>query len=134
MHVGMVRLGGEKMSKSLGNLVFVHTLLETATTRRPIRLALLAQHYRGVLGLGRRACSTTPRTASSAGGRRARARRGLDAVRARLDDDLDTPGALAAIDEEAAPARSARPPTAGVPKPAASDRRRPAVDALQRAR
>ena len=28
MHVGMVSLGGEKMSKSLGNLVFVHQLLE----------------------------------------------------------------------------------------------------------
>ena len=26
---------------------------------------------------------------------------GLEAVRARLDDDLDTPGAIAAIDEEA---------------------------------
>ena len=28
MHVGMVRLGGVKMSKSLGNLVFVHDLLK----------------------------------------------------------------------------------------------------------
>ena len=27
--------------------------------------------------------------------------RGLEAVRARLDDDLDTPGAIEAIDEEA---------------------------------
>jgi L-cysteine:1D-myo-inositol 2-amino-2-deoxy-alpha-D-glucopyranoside ligase len=45
MHVGMVRLAGAKMSKSLGNLVFVHQLLETHEPAT-IRLALLANHYR----------------------------------------------------------------------------------------
>src|SRR6204780_4664359 len=45
MHVAMVSLYGEKMSKSLGNLVFVGDLLETHEADA-IRLALLSQHYR----------------------------------------------------------------------------------------
>jgi L-cysteine:1D-myo-inositol 2-amino-2-deoxy-alpha-D-glucopyranoside ligase len=43
----MVRLDGEKMSKSLGNLVFVSSLLATGTDPMAIRLAILAHHYRG---------------------------------------------------------------------------------------
>ncbi|MGO9197748.1 MAG: cysteine--tRNA ligase [Acidimicrobiales bacterium] len=99
MHVGMVRLGGEKMSKSLGNLVFVHTLLDTVDPAA-IRLALLSQHYRaswefdGVLL--EIAAARLDRWRSAGEGEGA-----LDEVRARLDDDLDTPGALAAIDEAA---------------------------------
>ncbi|HEY6480538.1 MAG TPA: hypothetical protein VIZ00_10940, partial [Streptosporangiaceae bacterium] len=46
-HAGMVRLGGEKMSKSLGNLVFVSRLREGGTDPMAIRLAILAHHYRG---------------------------------------------------------------------------------------
>ncbi len=45
MHAGMVRLGGTKMSKSLGNLVFVHDLLKD-WEGPAIRLAVLAHHYR----------------------------------------------------------------------------------------
>ena len=45
-HAGMVRLGGEKMSKSLGNLVFVSRLLAGGTDPMAIRLAILAHHYR----------------------------------------------------------------------------------------
>src|SRR3984957_2712619 len=45
-HAGMVRLGGEKMSKSLGNLVFVSRLREAGTDPMAIRLAILAHHYR----------------------------------------------------------------------------------------
>ncbi len=45
MHVGMVRKDGEKMSKSLGNLVFVDQLRETWDPRA-IRLAILEHHYR----------------------------------------------------------------------------------------
>ena len=47
VHAGMVRLDGEKMSKSLGNLVFVSSLLATGTDPMAIRLAILAHHYRG---------------------------------------------------------------------------------------
>ena len=45
-HAGMVRLGGEKMSKSLGNLVFVSRLRADGTDPMAIRLAILAHHYR----------------------------------------------------------------------------------------
>jgi len=41
----MVNYEGEKMSKSLGNLVFVSDLLDRAD-RRAIRLALMRHHYR----------------------------------------------------------------------------------------
>jgi len=44
-HAGMVRLDGEKMSKSLGNLVFVSELVAGGTEPAAIRLALLAHHY-----------------------------------------------------------------------------------------
>jgi L-cysteine:1D-myo-inositol 2-amino-2-deoxy-alpha-D-glucopyranoside ligase len=46
VHTGMVAYAGEKMSKSLGNLVLVSTLTAGGTDPRAIRLALLAQHYR----------------------------------------------------------------------------------------
>jgi L-cysteine:1D-myo-inositol 2-amino-2-deoxy-alpha-D-glucopyranoside ligase len=46
VHAGMVRLDGEKMSKSLGNLVFVSGLLATGHDPMIIRLAILAHHYR----------------------------------------------------------------------------------------
>jgi len=45
LHVGMVRLAGEKMSKSLGNLVLVRNLLG-AYAPNTVRLLLLNHHYR----------------------------------------------------------------------------------------
>src|SRR5215469_6592793 len=45
LHAGMVRLDGEKMSKSRGNLVFVSRLLAAGTDPMAIRLAILAHHY-----------------------------------------------------------------------------------------
>jgi cysteinyl-tRNA synthetase len=45
MHCGMVYLGEEKMSKSLGNLVLVRNLLETHTAAA-VRVLLLSHHYR----------------------------------------------------------------------------------------
>jgi L-cysteine:1D-myo-inositol 2-amino-2-deoxy-alpha-D-glucopyranoside ligase len=45
LHAGMVRLDGEKMSKSLGNLVFVSALLAQGVDPMAVRLALLANHY-----------------------------------------------------------------------------------------
>ncbi|MDA8341716.1 MAG: cysteine--tRNA ligase, partial [Actinomycetota bacterium] len=45
LHVGLVGLDGAKMSKSLGNLVFVHDLLER-NSAASVRLALLGHHYR----------------------------------------------------------------------------------------
>jgi L-cysteine:1D-myo-inositol 2-amino-2-deoxy-alpha-D-glucopyranoside ligase len=104
MHVGMVGLGGEKMSKSLGNLVFVHELLEQGHDPGAIRLALLSQNYRQAwewrdsLLVDAEARLERWRVAGPGGA-------AVDAVRARLDDDLDTPGAVAAIDEEAGAGR-----------------------------
>ena len=49
-HVGLVGLDGTKMSKSLGNLVFVGDLCKEWDPAA-VRLALLAHHYRGGLGL-----------------------------------------------------------------------------------
>lgn len=45
VHVGMVYFQGEKMSKSLGNLVFVRDVLRTQTADA-LRLYLLSHHYR----------------------------------------------------------------------------------------
>ena len=45
-HAGMVGLNGEKMSKSLGNLVFVSRLVGDGEDPMAVRLALLAHHYR----------------------------------------------------------------------------------------
>jgi L-cysteine:1D-myo-inositol 2-amino-2-deoxy-alpha-D-glucopyranoside ligase len=104
LHVGMVRLGGVKMSKSLGNLVFADTLLDQCPAA-VVRGALLAHHYRDEW-------DWTPSDIETAADRVDRWRRRpaaddavLDAVRARLDDDLDTPGALAVLDEAAATGR-----------------------------
>jgi L-cysteine:1D-myo-inositol 2-amino-2-deoxy-alpha-D-glucopyranoside ligase len=46
VHAGMVAYQGQKMSKSLGNLVFVSGLLADGVDPMAIRLALLAHHYR----------------------------------------------------------------------------------------
>lgn len=45
-HTGMVGYQGEKMSKSLGNLVLVSKLVAAGADPRAIRLALLSEHYR----------------------------------------------------------------------------------------
>ncbi|GGO76356.1 cysteine--1-D-myo-inosityl 2-amino-2-deoxy-alpha-D-glucopyranoside ligase [Nonomuraea cavernae] len=101
-HAGMVALDGEKMSKSKGNLVFV-SRLRVEHDPMAVRLVLLAHHYRadweyfpGQLTeaeqrLGRWRAAVALPAAPPAGDL-------LAAVRGRLADDLDAPGALAAID------------------------------------
>jgi L-cysteine:1D-myo-inositol 2-amino-2-deoxy-alpha-D-glucopyranoside ligase len=97
MHVAMVRYQGEKMSKSLGNLVFVGDLLKDWDAPA-VRLAVLAHHYRTEW-------EWTDRLMPQAAARLRRWRAagpgstGLETVRAALDDDLDTPTALEIIDE-----------------------------------
>jgi L-cysteine:1D-myo-inositol 2-amino-2-deoxy-alpha-D-glucopyranoside ligase len=99
MHQAMVRMDGEKMSKSLGNLVFVSELRKTWDPRA-IRLAVLAHHYRTSWDwrdeLLPEADDRLERWRSAGDGDAA-----LDDVRAALDDDLDTPAAIRAIDEAA---------------------------------
>jgi L-cysteine:1D-myo-inositol 2-amino-2-deoxy-alpha-D-glucopyranoside ligase len=109
-HAGMVAYQGEKMSKSLGNLVLVSRLREDGADPRAIRLALLAHHYRddwewfdGALEeAGARLRAWTEATAARADKVGADAaheeRTALARLRAALRHDLDTPGALSAID------------------------------------
>ena len=46
VHAGMIGLDGTKMSKSLGNLIFVSRLINDGIEPMAIRLALLGHHYR----------------------------------------------------------------------------------------
>jgi L-cysteine:1D-myo-inositol 2-amino-2-deoxy-alpha-D-glucopyranoside ligase len=102
MHVAMVFMDGQKMSKSLGNLVFVDKLREVWDPRA-IRLGIIEHHYRTEWEwddtLMPRATARLQAWQAAASGDD---RGALDAVRAALDDDLDTPAALAAIDAAAA--------------------------------
>jgi L-cysteine:1D-myo-inositol 2-amino-2-deoxy-alpha-D-glucopyranoside ligase len=98
-HVGMLRYQGEKMSKSLGNMVFAHDLLERYSADA-VRLALFSHHYRDsweytheaieraagrVARLREAACAPSGSGAPLDGGRHA-AR-----AWAALDDDLRLP-------------------------------------------
>ena len=97
MHQAYVKLGGIKMSKSLGNLVYVSKLLEEGWDPMAIRLVVVSHHYRdGWEWFDHLMLSATERLAQwrAAGSGDG----GLEAVRERLDDDLDMPGAVAAID------------------------------------
>ena len=103
VHAGMVGLDGEKMSKSLGNLVFVSVLRGEGVDPGALRLALLASHYRadrewtpaqlteGEARLARWSAAAR-RPAGPAGAEL------LAAVREALASDLDTPRALALVD------------------------------------
>ena len=108
-HVGLVGLDGTKMSKSLGNLVFVGDLCKEWDAPA-VRLALLAHHYRGDWDW--RTGSDMPEAAArlalwrSVSGGDGDGSAGLAAARAALADDLDTPGALRALDAEASVGRS----------------------------
>jgi L-cysteine:1D-myo-inositol 2-amino-2-deoxy-alpha-D-glucopyranoside ligase len=103
MHSAMVNYEGEKMSKSLGNLVFVSDLLKVADSRA-IRLALMHHHYRSgfewfdtdlddgtallhrLLAAAERDTGPDPRPFAQR-------------VRDAIDDDLNAPRALDALDD-----------------------------------
>jgi L-cysteine:1D-myo-inositol 2-amino-2-deoxy-alpha-D-glucopyranoside ligase len=110
MHVAMVWKDGHKMSKSRGNLVFVDALRRRYDPRA-IRLGLLSKHYRNEwewdAGLIERATVRLGAWARSVVHLRRddtteKGSSVMQSVRERLDDDLDTPGALAAVDAAAA--------------------------------
>lgn len=102
MHVAMVSMDGHKMSKSRGNLVFVDKL-RTQHDPMVIRLGLIEHHYRTEWewddGLMARNESRLAKWKSMAHVGDALGDAGLLAeVRASLDNDLDTPTAVALID------------------------------------
>jgi L-cysteine:1D-myo-inositol 2-amino-2-deoxy-alpha-D-glucopyranoside ligase len=96
MHQAMVRMDGEKMSKSLGNLVFVSELRKEWDPMA-IRLMIIENHYRTGWEWDDtrlpRAVERLERWRASGEGDG-----GLEVARSALDDDLDVPTAIAAID------------------------------------
>jgi L-cysteine:1D-myo-inositol 2-amino-2-deoxy-alpha-D-glucopyranoside ligase len=103
MHSAMVSYDGEKMSKSLGNLVFVSDLRRRADPRA-IRLSLLRHHYRA----GFEWFDTDIEEGNALLHRLVAAARQPDGADPRpyrerflaaLDDDLRTPEALDALDD-----------------------------------
>jgi L-cysteine:1D-myo-inositol 2-amino-2-deoxy-alpha-D-glucopyranoside ligase len=101
MHVAMVFKDGEKMSKSLGNLVFVDQL-RTQWDPRSIRMAVIEHHYRNEWEWDEQLMPRNHvrlRTWKNAVGGASSDL--LEVVRGHLDNDLDTPSAMLAIDEAA---------------------------------
>jgi L-cysteine:1D-myo-inositol 2-amino-2-deoxy-alpha-D-glucopyranoside ligase len=108
MHTCLVSKDGQKMSKSLGNLVFVDKL-RTEWDPMVIRLGLIEHHYRTEWEwddeLMPRNAERLQRWRDAADGTASDL---LTEVRERLDDDLDSPGAVAAIDAAATRGTSTR--------------------------
>jgi len=101
VHAGLVGYQGTKMSKSLGNLVFVSDLRQEIDPRA-IRLALMAHHYRSNFECfdeeASDAQSDLDRLVRAAGKADPVSHGPLvDEVRSALDDDLDTPRVRAAL-------------------------------------
>ncbi len=103
VHSGMLAYKGSKMSKSLGNLVFVSVLRGDGVDPMAIRLALLSRHYRAdwewkaeiledaIARLARwRAAAASPGGPDGVNL--------LTRMRTCLANDLDAPMALAAVD------------------------------------
>jgi len=112
-HNAMLNIGGEKMSKSLGNYTTIQALLdEHPDNGRALRLALLQTHYRKVMELnpdvlaqsreGLKRLDAMARKAIAAGVALAGPDRDIDAVdafTAAMDDDLGTPEGVATMFE-----------------------------------
>ncbi len=108
MHNGWVTLGGEKMSKSLGNTALVDEVVKRV---RPVevRYYLVAPHYRSAIeyteealaeaGVAYRRIESFVRRAAERVGADSGARVLCAEFSAALDDDLSTPAAVAAIHE-----------------------------------
>lgn len=105
VHTAMLRYQGEKMSKSLGNMLFVRELRREFTPDA-IRLSLLGSHYRQPLDFEleqlRAAQDLADQLAAAVAADDAgRTDDGAEGIAedglAALDDDLDTPRAIAAL-------------------------------------
>jgi cysteinyl-tRNA synthetase len=111
LHNGMLNFGGAKMSKSVGNIEKIHDLVAKHPPEA-LRYALLSAHYRQPLEWSDAVIDQCVRTLDRLYG----TLRDLAAVEAiatipaaiedTLDDDLNTPQALAVLNELARDARS----------------------------
>jgi L-cysteine:1D-myo-inositol 2-amino-2-deoxy-alpha-D-glucopyranoside ligase len=104
VHVAPMQLGGDKMSKSTGNMIFVRDALRR-THPDGLRLYLLAEHYRRPFDHDARRMAQADALAGAL--RRAARRSGTEAWTApvpraglrMLDEDLDTPATLRLLHE-----------------------------------
>jgi cysteinyl-tRNA synthetase len=114
MHNGFVRINDEKMSKSLDNFFTVRDVLANLRDPEVLRLFLLSSHYRGpinyseaqllqadetLLGLYRSLKDTVPGVPNESI---------LAQFRAAMDDDFNTPEALAVVQGAARELNSAK--------------------------
>jgi cysteinyl-tRNA synthetase len=107
MHNGHVMVEGEKMSKSLGNFYTVRQLLDEGWPGEVIRLVLLKTHYRAPLNFSRAALEEAKaelnglynalRTASRLDNVSTEIALHMSHVLRELEDDLNTPGAIAEL-------------------------------------
>jgi cysteinyl-tRNA synthetase len=108
VHNGMVMVGNEKMSKSLGNFTTLADALDTHGPRA-LRLAVLQTHYRKPMELGTTELTGAERAVGTLDNLARRARvagiaadsaiddAAVGSFRAHMDDDFGTPGAVAVI-------------------------------------
>jgi cysteinyl-tRNA synthetase len=127
LHNGMVNVGGEKMSKSLGNFTTIRALLESGVSPMTLRLFVLQAHYRkpldftaealaaaatgwkgldAALGLGERHGSALGWGAESAAEDSEALIEARGRFAAAMDDDLNTSAAVAVLFELARPLRA----------------------------
>ena len=118
LHNGMLNFGGAKMSKSLGNIEKVHDLVR-AHPPEALRYALMSAHYRQPLEWSDALVEQSVRTLDRLyrtlrdadallAGTEPPAAAIPDAIEAALDDDLNTPQALAELAAIAGNARVLR--------------------------
>jgi cysteinyl-tRNA synthetase len=117
VHNGFLTVDKEKMSKSIGNVVTVHELL-SAHPGEAIRWALLSAHYRqpldwsdDLLIQAKRTLNRLYRALEQAPGAHTEAAAPLAVVEA-LEDDLNTPNAMAEISALASALNQAATPAA----------------------
>ena len=106
VHNGLLQLGADKMSKSLGNLVSVEEALENYSPDA-IRLYFLSSHYRSPLSYTDEGCDAMERSAdrlrnvlreeANSNGAAMDPTPFREQFIAGMDDDLNTPKALAAM-------------------------------------
>jgi len=132
LHNGMVNVGGEKMSKSLGNFTTIRALLDSGVSPMTLRLFVLQAHYRkpldfttealeaaatGWKGLnaaltlaagsdGERAAITPAQPASDPAALAPELAAARERFATAMDDDLNTSAALAVLFELARPLRA----------------------------